>query len=75
MQLLFSAGLATQGLIPFCNIYSTFMQRAYDQVVHDVLPSESTRGTLPRSGGVLPEQMDQHIMGLTILPILDAFRI
>ena len=32
----FSAGLATQGLVPFCNIYSTFMQRAYDQVVHDV---------------------------------------
>jgi len=32
----FSAGLATQGLTPFCNIYSTFMQRAYDQVVHDV---------------------------------------
>jgi 1-deoxy-D-xylulose-5-phosphate synthase len=32
----FSAGLATQGLNPFCNIYSTFMQRAYDQVVHDV---------------------------------------
>jgi 1-deoxy-D-xylulose-5-phosphate synthase len=32
----FSAGLATQGLRPFCNIYSTFMQRAYDQVVHDI---------------------------------------
>ncbi|WKN32993.1 1-deoxy-D-xylulose-5-phosphate synthase [Porifericola rhodea] len=32
----FSAGLASQGLTPFCNIYSTFMQRAYDQVVHDV---------------------------------------
>ncbi|MFO7823083.1 MAG: 1-deoxy-D-xylulose-5-phosphate synthase [Cyclobacterium sp.] len=32
----FSAGLATQGLTPFCNIYSTFMQRAYDQVIHDV---------------------------------------
>lgn len=32
----FSAGLATQGLVPFCNIYSSFMQRAYDQVVHDV---------------------------------------
>lgn len=32
----FSAGLATQGLVPFCNIYSTFMQRAFDQVVHDV---------------------------------------
>lgn len=32
----FSAGLATQGLRPFCNVYSTFMQRAYDQVIHDV---------------------------------------
>jgi 1-deoxy-D-xylulose-5-phosphate synthase len=32
----FSAGLATQGMLPFCNIYSSFMQRAYDQVVHDV---------------------------------------
>ena len=32
----FSAGAATQGLIPFCNIYSSFMQRAYDQVIHDV---------------------------------------
>jgi len=32
----FSAGMATQGLVPFCNIYSTFMQRAYDQVIHDV---------------------------------------
>ena len=32
----FSAGMATQGLVPFCNIYSSFMQRAYDQVLHDV---------------------------------------
>ncbi|QCE40804.1 1-deoxy-D-xylulose-5-phosphate synthase [Psychroserpens sp. NJDZ02] len=32
----FAAGLATQGMIPFCNIYSTFLQRAYDQVIHDV---------------------------------------
>lgn len=32
----FAAGLATQGFIPFCNIYSTFMQRAYDQAIHDV---------------------------------------
>jgi 1-deoxy-D-xylulose-5-phosphate synthase len=32
----FSAGLATQGMIPFCNIYSTFLQRGYDQVIHDV---------------------------------------
>ncbi|NPA36364.1 MAG: 1-deoxy-D-xylulose-5-phosphate synthase [Chlorobi bacterium] len=32
----FSAGLAISGFVPFCNIYSTFMQRAYDQVIHDV---------------------------------------
>ncbi len=32
----FAAGMASQGLIPFCNIYSSFMQRAYDQVIHDV---------------------------------------
>ena len=32
----FSAGLAADGMLPFCNIYSTFMQRAYDQVIHDV---------------------------------------
>lgn len=32
----FSAGLAISGQVPFCNIYSSFMQRAYDQVIHDV---------------------------------------
>lgn len=32
----FSAGLAIEGMLPFCNIYSSFMQRAYDQVIHDV---------------------------------------
>ncbi len=32
----FSAGLAKEGLMPFCNIYSSFMQRAYDNVIHDV---------------------------------------
>jgi 1-deoxy-D-xylulose-5-phosphate synthase len=31
-----AAGMASQGLIPYCNIYSTFLQRAYDQVIHDV---------------------------------------
>jgi 1-deoxy-D-xylulose-5-phosphate synthase len=36
----FSAGMATQGLTVFCNIYSTFMQRAYDQVIHDVCIQE-----------------------------------
>ena len=32
----FSAGLAAAGMVPFCNIYSTFMQRAYDNIIHDV---------------------------------------
>lgn len=32
----FSAGLAANGLIPYCNIYSSFLQRAYDQIIHDV---------------------------------------
>lgn len=32
----FAAGLAAQGMMPFCNIYSSFMQRAYDQIIHDV---------------------------------------
>jgi 1-deoxy-D-xylulose-5-phosphate synthase len=31
-----AAGMATEGIIPFCNVYSTFLQRAYDQVIHDV---------------------------------------
>lgn len=32
----FSGGLAKEGLIPFCNIYSTFMQRAFDEIIHDI---------------------------------------
>ncbi len=32
----FSAGMAASGLVPFCNIYSSFMQRSYDQLIHDV---------------------------------------
>ncbi|MDP3453596.1 MAG: 1-deoxy-D-xylulose-5-phosphate synthase [Bacteroidales bacterium] len=32
----FSAGLASQGMLPYCNVYSSFMQRAYDSVIHDV---------------------------------------
>lgn len=32
----FAAGMAAEGLVPFCNIYSSFMQRSYDQVIHDV---------------------------------------
>ncbi len=32
----FAAGLAAEGMVPFCNIYSSFAQRAYDQIIHDV---------------------------------------
>lgn len=37
----FSSGMASEGLIPFCNIYSSFMQRAYDQLIHDVAISKN----------------------------------
>lgn len=47
----FAAGLATQGMIPFCAIYSTFLQRAYDQVVHDVaIQSLPVRFAIDRAG-------------------------
>ncbi|MDR0229789.1 MAG: 1-deoxy-D-xylulose-5-phosphate synthase [Flavobacteriaceae bacterium] len=46
-----AAGMATQGLIPFCAIYSTFLQRAYDQVIHDVaLQNLSVVFCLDRAG-------------------------
>jgi len=44
-----AAGMATQGLIPFCNIYSTFLQRAYDQIIHDVAFAKFTCYFLYRS--------------------------
>ena len=47
----FAAGLATEGLKPFCVIYSTFLQRAYDQVVHDVaLQNLPVRFAMDRAG-------------------------
>jgi len=47
----FAAGLATEGYKPFCAIYSTFLQRAYDQVVHDVaLQNLPVRFALDRAG-------------------------
>jgi len=49
----FAAGMATEGMKPFCAIYSTFMQRAYDQIVHDVaLQSLPVRLALDRAGFV-----------------------
>ena len=47
----FAAGLATEGMKPFCAIYSTFLQRAYDQVVHDVaMQSLPVRFAMDRAG-------------------------
>jgi len=49
----FAAGMATEGMIPFCTIYSTFLQRAYDQVVHDVaIQSLPVRFAIDRAGPV-----------------------
>jgi 1-deoxy-D-xylulose-5-phosphate synthase len=46
-----SAGLATQGMKVYCNIYSSFMQRAYDQVIHDVaIQSLPVRFAMDRAG-------------------------
>jgi|tagenome__1003787_1003787.scaffolds.fasta_scaffold20970455_3 1-deoxy-D-xylulose-5-phosphate synthase len=49
----FAAGMATEGMKPFCAIYSTFLQRAYDQVVHDVaLQNLPVRFAMDRAGFV-----------------------
>jgi len=56
----FSAGLAATGMIPFCNIYSSFMQRAYDQVIHDVaLQNLNVVFCLDR-GGIVGEDGATH---------------
>lgn len=57
----FSAGLATKGFIPFCNIYSSFMQRAYDQVIHDVaLQNLNVVFCLDRAGFVGSDGATHH---------------
>ena len=56
----FSAGLATQGMVPFCNIYSTFMQRAYDQVVHDVATQNLHVVFCLDRGGIVGEDGPTH---------------
>ncbi|MBC3758137.1 1-deoxy-D-xylulose-5-phosphate synthase [Hyunsoonleella sp. SJ7] len=56
-----AAGMATQGLIPFCNIYSTFLQRAYDQIIHDVaLQNLPVVFCLDRSGLVGQDGATHH---------------
>lgn len=56
-----AAGMATQGLIPFCNIYSTFLQRGYDQIIHDVaLQKLSVIFCLDRAGLVGEDGATHH---------------
>ena len=57
----FSAGMAKEELIPFCNIYSSFMQRAYDQIIHDVaLQKLKVIMCLDRAGLVGPDGPTHH---------------
>ncbi|MBQ9473804.1 MAG: 1-deoxy-D-xylulose-5-phosphate synthase [Bacteroidales bacterium] len=78
----FAAGLAAQGMLPFCNIYSSFMQRAFDQVIHDVaLQHLSVVLCLDRAGIVGEDGATHHgvfdlaalrpVPGLTICSPLD----
>ncbi len=78
----FSAGLAAQGMIPFCNIYSTFMQRAYDSIIHDValqklnvVLCQDRSGLVGQDGATHHGEFDmamlRHVPNLTIAAPLD----
>lgn len=56
----FSAGLAASGYIPFCNIYSTFLQRGYDQVIHDVALQKLNVVLCLDRGGLVGEDGATH---------------
>lgn len=57
----FSAGLAADGMLPYCTIYSTFLQRAYDQVIHDVaLQKLPVVFCIDRAGVVGPDGPTHH---------------
>ncbi len=56
----FAAGMAAKGFIPFCNIYSTFMQRAYDQIIHDVALQKLPVVFCVDRGGLVGEDGPTH---------------
>ena len=56
----YSAGLAVQGMVPFCNVYSTFLQRAYDQVIHDVALQKLNVVFCIDRGGLVGEDGPTH---------------
>ncbi|KGO79427.1 1-deoxy-D-xylulose-5-phosphate synthase [Flavobacterium beibuense F44-8] len=73
-----AAGMATQGMTVYCNIYSTFLQRAYDQVIHDVaLQNLPVIFCLDRAGLVGEDGATHHgvfdIAYLNCIPNLDIF--
>lgn len=79
----FSAGLATQGMKPYCSIYSSFMQRAYDQVLHDVALQKLPVVFCLDRGGLVGEDGPTHhgvydlaymrtIPGLTVAAPMDG---
>lgn len=82
----FSAGLATSGFIPFCNIYSSFMQRGYDSVIHDVALQKLKVVFCLDRGGIVGEDGATHhgafdmaffrpIPNLTIVSPLDEIQL
>ena len=56
----FSAGMAAAGMVPFCNIYSSFMQRAYDNVIHDVAIQDLPVVMCLDRGGIVGEDGVTH---------------
>ncbi len=56
----YSAGLAKEGLFPFCNVYSSFMQRAYDQIIHDVALQKLPMVLCLDRGGLVGEDGATH---------------
>jgi 1-deoxy-D-xylulose-5-phosphate synthase len=56
----FSAGMAKEGMIPFCNVYSSFMQRAYDQLIHDVAIQKLHMVLCLDRGGLVGEDGATH---------------
>lgn len=82
----FSAGLAKEGMIPFCNVYSSFMQRAYDNVIHDVAIQDLPVVMCLDRGGIVGEDGVTHhgvfdmaafgaVPGLTIAAPMDELEL
>ena len=67
----FAAGLATQGVVPVCAIYSTFLQRAYDNVIHDVALQKLHVLFCMDRAGLVGEDGETH-MGLYDIPYMLA---